>query len=69
MAMRNRFGWVIEGSTPVPVEVLRQPSDARRDPNNLRYAEPDLSRPALPKPLERQQTPYGIWERPAKGTA
>src|SRR5262245_13505633 len=27
MAMRNRFGWVTEGSTPIPIE-MRHPNDA-----------------------------------------
>ena len=27
MAMRNRFGWVVEGSAPVPAEVLSAPVD------------------------------------------
>ena len=46
---------------PVPpiIDAAAYPSDAR----------PDYDRPALPKPPERQRTPFGaVWEKPPKGT-
>ena len=46
---------------PPPLDVIPTPSPYAN-------AEPDLSRPALEPPRPRQQTPYGVFERPAKGT-
>ena len=48
MAMRNRFGWVTEGSTPVPVEILGQPSDEMM---TINFVVPSKREPA-PMPLD-----------------
>jgi hypothetical protein len=40
--MRNRFGWVTEGSTPVPVETLGAPSDQFMQ---IRFIVPDKREP------------------------
>jgi hypothetical protein len=82
MAMRNRFGWVVEGSTPVPAETLGPAPDQniqitfvvpskQQEPVEISppaaSGTPDYSLPAIEGPRPRARTPFGaVWEQPTK---